>query len=844
MRMHTKLLVACAPLALVMPTAVSARAAEADGADDRAETAEAQAAASSDNAKTKVTELFSTGVAKGRDRLDSATSTSSLRSSEIEKFGARSLAEVFRNIPGIRAEAIGEGLGSYTIRGLPLAANGSKWLNFQEDGLPVVEFGDINYLTPDALLRFDLNVAQIETIRGGSASTFASNSPGGVINLISRTGDVEGGSLQATSGLDYGEQRLDFAYGARLSSTVRFHIGGFYREGEGPRDNGFTAYRGGQIKANLTKELPNGYLRIYGKYLSDSTPLYQGVPVAVSGTDADPRYRNVAGFNASHDVIQGRNISTYVIPDGDNELTRFDARSGINLTVASLGLEAQFEVADWTITERFRYSDIGGDVQLILPLRIAQAGTILGALNAPGGSLRYVNGDRAGQAVSNAAAASLNGNGILVSGMLYSPQMKNMDNVTNDLRASRVWKAGDGDLTTTMGIYASRQSVFNDFLGSNIVTDVRGGGNAALLDVISADGTAQTQGGFFNFNGSVAASFDVDYQVLAPYASVNYKIGKFAFGGSIRYDRGRAEGQAFGFTIGRQNFPTQPIDINRDGTISLAETRTGQFDFNAPSLVDYTYGYLSYSASVNYRASESLAAFARYSRGGRAAADRILLTPTIDPVTGGLADGESGFGTVTQTEVGVKFRQSNVTLNLTGFLADTSETNRQVTSNAVGETIAILIQRDYRAYGLEFEGAVSWGRFNLSAGATYTKAEITGDRTQPQFIGNTPRRQPDLIFQATPQYEGDRFTIGVNIVGHTDSFAQDSNQLVLPGFAIVSPFLQVRPTDRITVMLNANNIFNSLGIVEISQGALPANGIVTARTINPRTVSATARVTF
>ncbi|PLK22719.1 TonB-dependent receptor [Porphyrobacter sp. TH134] len=843
MRKSGKILLTYYAIALVMPTAAIAKdrdAGTASGAENGAAAAEA---ADADSAP-KVEELFSTGVAKGRDRLDSATSTSSLRASEIEKFGVRSLAEVFRNIPGIRAEAIGEGLGSYTIRGLPLAANGSKWLNFQEDGLPVVEFGDINYLTPDSLLRFDLNLAQIETIRGGSASTFASNSPGGVINLISKTGDVEGGTIQATTGLDYGESRLDFAYGAKLSDTVRFHIGGFYREGEGPRDQGFTAYRGGQIKFNITKDLPTGYIRLYGKYLNDQTPLYQGVPLAVSGSNDDPRYTNVPGFDASRDVIQSRNLGNYVIPNGENEPTRFDARQGINPTVKSIGLEAQFDVADWTITERFRFSDISGSVQLVLPLRIAPAATILGVLNAPGGSLRYVNGDRTGQVVPNAATATLNGNGILVSGMLYSPQMKNMDNVTNDLRASRVWKAGAGDLTTTFGIYASRQSVFNDFLGSNIVTDVRSGGNTALVDVIDAGGVAQTQGGFFNFNGSVAASFDVDYQVLAPYASVNYKVGKFSFGGSIRFDRGNVEGQAFGYTIGRQNFPTQSVDVNRDGVISVAETRTAQFDFNAPSLVDYNYDYTSYSASVNYRVSDAFAAFARYSRGGRAAADRILVTPTIDPVTGQLAGGEDGFDVVTQTEVGLKFRKSNVTLNLTGFLADTSEVNRQVTSNAAGETVAFLIERDYRAYGLEFEGAVTFGGFNLTAGATYTKAEITDDVTQPQFIGNTPRRQPDLIFQATPQYQTDLFTAGVNIVGHTDSFAQDANQLKLPGFAIVSPFLQVRAAEGVSVMVNVNNVFDTLGIVEISQGALPANGVVTARTINPRTVSAAVRVSF
>eukprot|EP01035_Chromulina_nebulosa_P015788 gene15788-20920_t len=82
-------------------------------------------------------ELFSTGVAKGRDRLDSATSTSALRQGEIEKLGARSLAELLRNIPGIRTESsTGDANSNYTIRGLPLASGGSKFMQIEEDGLP------------------------------------------------------------------------------------------------------------------------------------------------------------------------------------------------------------------------------------------------------------------------------------------------------------------------------------------------------------------------------------------------------------------------------------------------------------------------------------------------------------------------------------------------------------------------------------------------------------------------------------------------------------------------------------------------------------------------------------
>src|SRR5688500_9478563 len=84
---------------------------------------------------------FTTGVARGRDLLDSAISTSALEESEIQKFAPRSVAEIFRNIPGMRSEAYaGDGYSNISIRGLPIALGGAKFLQLQEDGLPVLEF--------------------------------------------------------------------------------------------------------------------------------------------------------------------------------------------------------------------------------------------------------------------------------------------------------------------------------------------------------------------------------------------------------------------------------------------------------------------------------------------------------------------------------------------------------------------------------------------------------------------------------------------------------------------------------------------------------------------------------
>ena len=122
------------------------------------------------------------------------------------------------------------------------------------------------------------------------------------------------------------------------------------------------------------------------------------------------------------------------------------------------------------------------------------------------------------------------------------------------------------------------------------------------------------------------------------------------------------------------------------------------------------------------------------------------------------------------------------------------------------------------------------GPFSLSGGATYTDAEIDRDNISPANVGNMPRRQADWIYQATAAYDSELFGLGVNAVGTSDSYAQDSNQLVLLGFTALS--------------LNANNVFDVEGFTEAEEGAIPANGIVRARSINGRTLSASVRFDF
>jgi outer membrane receptor protein involved in Fe transport len=220
-------------------------------------------------------EIVVTAVANPTSKFKSSVSVSTLSSEQILQSAPRSSAEILRNIPGIRSEASGgEGNANIAVRGLPVASGGGKFVQLQEDGLAILEFGDIAFGNTDIFLRADSNIAKIEAIRGGSASTLVSNAPGGVINFISKTGKEEGGSFTFTRGLDNNTTRGDFEYGAKINDGLFFHVGGFYRQGSGPRDCGFTCEKGGQIKANVTKEFEKGYVRLYFKYLNDRTPGY------------------------------------------------------------------------------------------------------------------------------------------------------------------------------------------------------------------------------------------------------------------------------------------------------------------------------------------------------------------------------------------------------------------------------------------------------------------------------------------------------------------------------------------------------------------------------------------
>ncbi|WP_347304008.1 TonB-dependent receptor [Croceibacterium sp. TMG7-5b_MA50] len=829
----TPILLATTMLALPLPVLAQSAAEVAATPDD----------ASGSEAETFGDEIVVTAVPQGTNRLDSSITVSSISADSLVQLAPRTSGELLRNLPGIRVEASGgDGNANISVRGLPVASGGSKFLQLQEDGLPILEFGDITFGNADIFLRADFNVRTVESVRGGSASTFASNSPGGVINFISKTGEQEGGAVQLTAGLNYDEFRLDFDQGGRLSDSLTYHIGGFLRTGDGQREVGYSAVQGGQIRANITKSFDGGgYLRLHAKYLNDRAIAYLPNPVFVAGSDADPDYRDLPNFSINSDTLHSRYIQSALTLDGSNEPARRSIDDGQHPMVASIGLEAKVPLSDdWDLIERFRYADISGDFVAPFPAAAGAAQTLANGLGGPGAQLFYASGPMTGQRIAD--PATLGGNGLLANVVLFDVDLQSLNNLTNDVRITGSIPLGEQTLAVTGGLYASRQEIVTDWLWTSFVQTVEGDGRSVLVDVRTAAGVPVTQSGVPGYSASFFGnccrrSYDLDYTTLAPFAQFGLDLDRINLDASVRYDFGEAGGSVAGADLGAAFGPGVVIrDINGDGVIAAPERQVAVIP-SRRSPVDYDYDYLSYSAGVNFRVTGAAALFARYSRGGRANADRLTFGPSINPVTGGLVDAGAAVDFVRQLEGGFKYRGDGVSFYATGFWARTEEQNFEATTQR-------FFNRNYEAKGVELEGRVTRGPFTLSAGGTYTDAEITRDALNPAVVGNRPRRQARFIYQVTPQVDFDAVSFGANVIGTSASYAQDTNELEMPGYAQVNAFVAFRPTDQITVTLNGNNLFGETGITEVEEGAIPANGIVRARSITGRTISAAVRFGF
>lgn len=772
-------------------------------------------------------EVVITGLMNPKSALESSISISTITQKQIDEISARSTAEIFRSIPGIRSEAsAGEGNTNITVRGVPIATGGSKYLQLQEDGLPVLQFGDIAFGTADQFTKFDYNIGRIEAVRGGSASTASSNSPAGVINFISKTGDKQGGSVGSTFGIDYRTHRTDFEYGAPIAKNMTFHVGGYYKQGDSPRETGFTSNYGGQIKANMTRYFEKGYARVFLKYLDDRTPAYMPMPIMVSGTNDNPVWESVPGFSATHGALQSPYLMSNLSTDGNGSVYRSNVADGMHSVSKSIGTEFNFELGnEWYVTNRARMAWNNGSFTAPFTAGVDSMQNIANGI-APGyTSLTYAS-------TGDAVAANANGNGLLMRTHLFDTRLNNFNNFTNDFNISKDL----GKAKINVGVYKAYQAISMSWLWNTYLQDVSDSGSQLVN--VSKNDTMYTDNGLVAYGvpawgNCCHRNIDTYYDITAPYANVEFEVSeKITADASVRFDNGHVTGSFAG-----GDGQTSAIDMNGDGNISIPEQNVATVDNQNIRPVNYDYKYTSYSAGVNYLLNKEMSLFGRYSKGGRANADRLLFGPYIN--ANGSANADLSADMVTQAELGYKMRKENFTFNATAFRAVTEEQNYEATTQR-------SLNREYTAMGIELDGTYQVKGFAIRGGVTLTDAEISKDALNAELVGNRPRRQAGTIYNFSPSYTYKNHTLGISAIGTTSSYAQDNNQLVMPGYTYMNVYLNLRIADGLNFMINANNVLDTMGITESEAGSITANRVnyVAARSITGRSTSATLRFTF
>ncbi len=811
--------------------------------------AQAPAAAPAAEETGGLDEIVVTASGGDRTLIDSAIAVTSVSAETIANFKPTSESEIYRLIPGIQAAGTAGpgGNSNIAVRGLPVATGGSPFVQLQEDGLPTVLFGDIQFGNNDYWTRYDASVERLESVRGGGATTFASQAPGAVINYISNTGRKAGGYIQLNQGIDFKEARVDFRYGAPIGESTRFHIGGFYKVGNGPLNN-FRVSDSVQLKANLTQEFDEGkgYVRLLFKYANTQDPNYTGAPAFA--TRSGNKISNITPF-PGFDGRSQNNYSLYnrtglFLNRAGTALERRDI-DGITTKQVSIGAQFHYEVGEqFTIDNNFRWSDMSGAFASPF-LNLTRTSNVLGSTvnGSAVTAIRYASGPRAGQLYTGT---------YIDNNVNVRTNIRDAGSVANNLALAGKFEAGFAKITARAGFFYMKQNIGMDWHVNQSNREVSGN-NPSQLDLFSATGTKLTQEGISGYNNNwgtcCARDYDLSYTNTAPYLQLDLDNDSFALDGSVRFENVKAKGG------GTQGGTT--ITINSGGVLLPALLSN-----SAREVLNYSRSYTSWTAGALYKVTPNLSLFVRGSRGGRFNGDRqtfggkftttgALCTSAqakTPGTTGCTADGVTpSVDFVNQYEIGLKNRGQigggRYSVEFSLLKGDFKQSTFELSATRCGGVAGgCIIDSKYRSSGAEFFGTLGFGGFTLVANATYTKAK--------QLDGATYRRAsylPDLTYTVSANYDvADIVTLGVAATGQTSVRDDPGNEY--PGSTIFNANIAVRPVERLELGLSVYNLFNKLDFRGNGSNVadVPATGpiVVTGTPVVGQTFTGTLKYKF
>lgn len=761
-----------------------------------------------------------TGTARKRRTFDAAYANSSISEQQIERFAPLSAVDLFGKLAGIGSEPSGGETGNnINVRGLP--SSSFTFIPLLQDGLPIFQESQEAFLNADELHRIDLMTDRVESVRGGTSSIYTSNAPGATINLITKKGTpTPQGAVRATVG-DYGLIRVDGQWSGPVTKDWLLGMGGFYRIDDGLRPPGFTADKGGQFRATLTRRLRDGELNLYASRLDDRTIFYLPIPLADPRNPTrslshllDPLTGTLTSSDFRHVQIRtlnGRPGGTTV-----NE----DLSEGVHSKVNVIGASIERQFGDgWTLENKARYTD--GKVKFnaffsLTPPQDAHAFQTGHLSRAQAGFGPAV--DRLAYVLANTRAAGgaripfdpASTDDLVVQGGWWSADSR-FSNFMNDLRVTKTWSGvGPGKHEVTGGIYVSDYYFRQSRLFNTMLLEMRNRPRA--LDLLAFDNAGNelgsvTENGFLNYVDNADLGGVVDGRLWALYGADEWQVSeRLRLDAGIRHQQTRQHGHAVRRTVQNLGNPRTLADDAVGGPSGSVNERSEHFSGTAWTL------------GANYDFSPSLGAFARFTSSFR--------TPALANIYTGATQAPTIVSRVKQAEIGSKHRFQGGAAYATAFwnrfdpLQDST-----LMPQANGQVVSTRFISTTQNYGIELEG--NWralpklelaGSLTLQNPRYKDLAVLATGQPIPGVEGNQIRRFPKVLASFSPTVDftafGHRAKFYPTLSYHGKKFVDSNNTTRLPAYTTLDASVVVELDRNLRLQVMGSNLTNEVGLTE------------------------------
>ena len=829
-----------------------------------ADTPSSTASAAPDN---NLQEIIVTGTFLPITKQKATTAVSVVTAQEISRLVPNNALDLLSNVPGFFVDSSYGSIAptfSAEFQSSDITSRGLPFVAIEEDGLPLEGANGISaVLGSTALLRADSTLSQIQAVRGGSASITGANSPGGIIDYISKTGgDVRTLEVAATYGLQ-GDGKLPYerfdinAGGPLAADGWYYNVGGFYQHDYGTKDAGFPLDYGGQLKANVVKKFSNGSVEIYAKYLNDHNGFSELIPAQNFGSPRPvPGWTNTSWSTAPSAGFQ--------VLSGPNSYTGFDPRD-LNHTVSTaLGVKFNVDLGGgWGVNGNVKYSNnvITGaqnDFGIYDTLSDSFAYAFLGSSAIPGTyTLRSPATGGSAQVVTTDGShfTVLNNN---LPGTASLPNAVMGDGFYSERLTDNEWQ---GTFTATKkletmsfaaGAYFDHTSFENNAVG------VFGLGTLTprpeMLDV-----TLQTPGGK-TLQVTNPAGFSTQFQV--GYDQATWQQISVYFSHTWNF----ADNWSLDWGVRHEHTSITAENIATSGPTIISNS--DNFYNNQYQAIDTLFGVnraidnLAYSAAVNYEFDPHNSVYFRYSDGKKA--------PNLS-VFEGLGSSVTSPGTpaptqnVRQFELGYKVESSRLSLEVTPFYSLLGVPGNQILEGSGITTTALLYNvttptNQTRDYGVEVDGTVRFNEnFFIRGALTWQKASELHDYHYIQPNGPGPIQDavlidsnqgfesanvPDWMATITPTYTNGHFLAQLQWQYMGARAANNFDAWEIPAYQKTNMTLQWELTSHAYLAFTVNNLFDGKGVTEWSAGGPYPDGLFVTGTYTKAQVAANPNQIF